>query len=196
MARQYFTGPVGDSLLLPVTAVSPGTTPTSIFSIVAANKYLALPFGAAAPGTGQMFRLTAGGLCTTVASTSNVSLQVYHGPGTSTTAFGTLLANSGVFTTVASTAANWRLEGVLVYRTISELATTSTCWFGGKLTISGPSGTPITTINVLVQSTAAVSVDTSGTGSAGTFGALNIAVTPTTTGSSWTPEYAFIEALN
>jgi hypothetical protein len=194
MARQYFTGPVGDTLTVPAT-VTPVTTPTFLFSAAAANKFLALPFGAAAPGIGQMFRLTAGGLCTLVASTSNVSLAIFHGPGTSPTAGGTSLATSGVFTTVASTAANWRIEGVLVYRTISELSTTSTAWFSGHYVINGPSGTPITPIIGIIQSTAAVSVDTSGLG-AGLFGALNVFVTPTTTGSTWTPEFAFIESLN
>ena len=196
MARQYFTGPVGDSLLTPVTAISPGTTTTSIFSIAAANKFLALPYGASAPGTGQMFRITCGGLCTTVSSTSNVGFILYHGPGTSTTAFGTTIAASSLVTTAAATAGNWRLEGVLVYRTISELATTSTCWFSGQFIINGPSSGTVTPVLGIMQSTAAVSVDTSGTGSAGTFGALNMSIVPGTTGSSWTPEFAFIEALN
>jgi hypothetical protein len=135
--RQYFVGPLADSLIVPQSAVSPGTTATSIFSIAQANKYLALPYGQNAPSPGSIFRVTMGGLCTTVAGTN--TFTVYHGPGTTTTAFGTALAASSALTTVAATAGNWRLEGNLIYRSVSEVATTSTVWFSGLLVINGPS---------------------------------------------------------
>jgi hypothetical protein len=192
--RQYFVGPLADSLIVPQSAVSPGTTATSIFSIAQANKYLALPYGQNAPSPGSIFRVTMGGLCTTVAGTN--TFTVYHGPGTTTTAFGTALAASSALTTVAATAGNWRLEGNLIYRSVSEVATTSTVWFSGLLVINGPSSGTVAPVIGLIQSTAAVSVDTTGTGSAGTFGALNIAVLDSVTASTWTPEYAFIEGLN
>jgi hypothetical protein len=192
--RQYFVGPLADSLIVPQSAVSPGTTATSIFSIAQANKYLALPYGQNAPSPGSIFRVTMGGLCTTVAGTN--TFTVYHGPGTTTTAFGTALAASSALTTVAATAGNWRLEGNLIYRSVSEVATTSTVWFSGLLVINGPSSGTVAPVIGLIQSTAAVSVDTTGTGAAGTFGALNIAVLDSVTASTWTPEYAFIEGLN
>jgi hypothetical protein len=192
--RQYFVGPLADSLIVPQSAVSPGTTATSIFSIAQANKYLALPYGQNAPSPGSIFRVTMGGLCTTVAGTN--TFTVYHGPGTTTTAFGTALAASSALTTVAATAGNWRLEGNLIYRSVSEVATTSTVWFSGLLVINGPSSGTVAPVIGLIQSTTAVSVDTTGTGSAGTFGALNIAVLDSVTASTWTPEYAFIEGLN
>jgi hypothetical protein len=192
--RQYFVGPLADSLIVPQSAVSPGTTATSIFSIAQANKYLALPYGQNAPSPGSIFRVTMGGLCTTVAGTN--TFTVYHGPGTTTTAFGTALAASSALTTVAATAGNWRLEGNLIYRSVSEVATTSTVWFSGLLVINGSSSGTVAPVIGLIQSTAAVSVDTTGTGSAGTFGALNIAVLDSVTASTWTPEYAFIEGLN
>jgi hypothetical protein len=192
--RQYFVGPLADSLIVPQSAVSPGTTATSIFSIAQANKYLALPYGQNAPSPGSIYRVTIGGLCTTVAGTN--TFTVYHGPGTTTTAFGTALAASSALTTVAATAGNWRLEGNLIYRSVSEVATTSTVWFSGLLVINGPSSGTVAPVIGLIQSTAAVSVDTTGTGSAGTFGALNIAVLDSVTASTWTPEYAFIEGLN
>jgi hypothetical protein len=192
--RQYFVGPLADSLIVPQSAVSPGTTATSIFSIAQANKYLALPYGQNAPSPGSIYRVTIGGLCTTVAGTN--TFTVYHGPGTTTTAFGTALAASSALTTVAATAGNWRLEGNLIYRSVSEVATTSTVWFSGLLVINGPSSGTVAPVIGLIQSTAAVSVDTTGTGAAGTFGALNIAVLDSVTASTWTPEYAFIEGLN
>ena len=194
MARQYFTGPLGDSLITPQSAVSPATTPTSIFALNQANKFMPLPYGQNAPSPGSMFRITAGGLCTTVSGTLTVT--VYHGPGASTTSFGTTLASSSSLTTAAATAGNWRLEGILIYRTISEISTTSTCWFSGKITINGPSSGTVTPVVGIIQSTAAVSVDTTGL-AANLFGCLQIGLTGTiTTGSTWTPEFSVIEALN
>jgi len=194
--RQYFAGPLADSLIVPQSAVSPGTTTTSIFSIAQSNKYLPLPYGQNAPSPGSMFRFRFGGLCTTVASSSNVGFNIYHGPGTSTTAFGTLLASSSLVTTVAATAGNWLIDGLLIYRAVSEAATTSTCWLSANFMINGPSSGTVTPVTGIIQSTAAVSVDTTGTGSAGTFGALNVAIVPGTTGSSWTPEWTFLEQIN
>jgi len=194
--RQYFASPLSDSLIVPQSAVSPGTTDTSIFSIAQANKYLPLPYGQNAPSAGQIFRVVAGGLLTTPSS-GTIILQAYHGPGTTTTAFGTLIGTSETLTPTASmTAGYWRLEGEIIYRSISEVATTSTCWFSGRFMCGGPSGGTLAVTHALISSNAAVSVDTTGTGTAGTFGALNFAVTPSITGSTWTPEFAYIEALN
>lgn len=194
--RQYFSSPLADALIVPQSAVSPGTTATSIFSIAQANKYLPLPYGQNAPSPGQIFRVVAGGLVTTPAS-GTIILAAYHGPGTATTAFGTLVGTSETITPTASiTAGYWRLEGDLVYRSSSEVATTSTVWFNGLFQCGGPSGGALAVVHGLVSSNAAVSVDTTGTGAAGTFGALNFAVTPSVTGSTWTPEFAYIYSMN
>jgi len=194
--RQYFGSPLADSLITAQSAVSPGTTNTSIFAINQVNKFIALPFGQNAPSPGQVFRVTAGGLLTTPSS-GTIIIQAYHGPGTTATAFGTLIGTSETLTPTASmTAGYWRLEGELIYRTISEVATTSTCWFNGRFMCGGPSGGALAVTHALISSNAAVSVDTTGTGSAGTFGALNFSVTPSVTGSTWTPQFAFIESLN
>jgi hypothetical protein len=193
--RQYFRGALNDALIVPQSAVSPGTTATSIFSIQQANKYLQLPYGPNAPSPGQVFRVKAGGLLTTPSS-GTLIIAAYHGPGSTTTAFGTLIATSATFTPTASmTAGYWILDGQLIYRSISELLTTSTCWFCGEFKCCGPSGGSLATTQTLLQSNAAVSVDTTGLG-ANLFGALNFAVTPSVTGSSFTPEWAFTEAVN
>jgi len=137
-----------------------------------------------------------GGLVTTPASGTAI-ISAYHGPGTTTTAFGTLIGTSETMTMpVSATAGYWRLEGDLIYRAISEIAATSTLWLNAFFKFGGPSGGAISVVHGLVSSNAAVSVDTTGSGSAGTFGALNIVVTPSVTGSTWTPEFAFIESLN
>jgi hypothetical protein len=195
-ARQYYTGALADSMVAPIAAVTPGTTETSIFSISQANKFLPLPYGQNAPSPGQIFRLVCGGLLTTPAS-GTVVVGVYHGPGSTSTAFGTLLGKSIAFTPTASiTAGYWQLEGNLVYRTISEVATTSTAWFGGDFECTGPSGGTLADVGALVMSNAAVPVDTTGTGGAAFFGALNVTVTPSVTGSTWTPEFAYVQSVN
>jgi hypothetical protein len=191
--RQYFRSPLADSLIVPASAVSPGTTATSIFSVAQANKYMPLPFGQNAPSPGQIFRVQCGGLCTTVAGTN--TFTVSHGPGSSATSFGTALAASSALTTVAATAGNWRLDGTLIYRSISETSTLSTCWFSGLIVINGPSSGTVTPVIGLIQSTAAVSVDTTGA-APNLFGALNISVLDSVTASTWTPQFAFIESLN
>jgi hypothetical protein len=99
MSRQYFTNALADGLITPIAAVAPGLVATSIFSVQQANKFMPLPYGQNAPSPGQVFRVTAGGLCTTVAGTN--TFTVAHGPGTSATAFATALAASSALTTVA-----------------------------------------------------------------------------------------------
>lgn len=197
MARQYFRSPLADSLIVPVSAVSPGVTTTNIFTSSAANKYLPLPYGQNAPSPGQIFRVRFGGLCTTVSSTSNVGFQIFHGPGTTATGFGLLIAASSLVTTAAATAGNWVIDGLLIYRAISELISASTVWFAGTFMINGPSSGTVAPVTGIIQSTAAIATaDTTGTAAAGLFGALSVAIIPGTTGSSWTPEFAFIESLN
>jgi hypothetical protein len=196
MARQYFQNPLVDTLITAQAAVSPGTTTTSIFAINQSNKFLALPNGQNSPSPGQMFKIVCGGLVTTPAS-GTLQMNAYHGPGTTTTAFGTLIATSPTFTPTASiTAGYWRIEGDLMYRTISEIATTSTVWFSGNFAICGPSGGALARVDTIISSNAAVSVDTTGTGSAGTFGAVNFSVAPSVTGSTWTPQFAYILSVN
>ena len=191
--RQYFDSPLADGLITPQAAVSPGLTATSLLTIAQANKYLPLPFGQNAPSPGSVFKITVGGLCTTVAGTN--TFTVSHGPGSSSTSFGTALAASSALTTVAATAGNWILEGYLTYRSISEVATSSTCWFVGRITINGPSSGTVTPVTGIIQSTAAVSVDTTGL-TANDFGCINISVAESVTGSTWTTEFAFIESIN
>lgn len=196
MSRQYFDSMLADSLIAPISAVSPGTTPTFIFSQTQANKFLPLPFGQNAPSPGQVFHVTAGGLLTTPSS-GTLIVSVFHGPGTSATAGGTNIGTSETITMpVSATAGYWRLDGDLIYRAISEVATSSTCWFSGEFKCGGPSGGSIAPVTLLISSNAAVSVDTTGAGSAGIFGALNVFVTPSITGSSFTPQFAFVRSYN
>jgi hypothetical protein len=200
MARQYFNSLLTDPLISPVSAVSPGTTATFLLSNGSTGltgqspTYMPLPYGANHPLTGQVFRFGLGGLFTSVAGT--FIFNVYHGSGTSSTAGGTALGASQTLTPTAFTAGYFRLEGELIYRTISELATSSTVWCSWHLITGGPPANTNACQVYLGGTASAVSVDTTGQGSAGTYGALNVFVTPGTTGSSFTPEYAFVYSLN
>lgn len=193
-ARQYFNSTLSDSLIVPASAVSPGTTATFLLSQNQANKYFPLPYGQNAPSPGQIFHVSCGGLFTSVAGT--FIFNVYHGPGTSATAGGTALGASQTLTSTAYTAGFYSLEAELIYRSISETPTTSTCWLNGCVVTGGPAANTTACLTFAVGTSAAVSVDTTGSGSAGTFGALNLFVTPGTTGSSFTTEYAYIYSLN
>ena len=200
MARQYFNSLLADSLVSPVSAVSPGTTPTFLLSNGASGltgqsaKFLPLPYGQNAPSAGQVFRFGVGGLFTSVAGT--FIFNVYHGSGTSSTAGGTALGASQTLTSTAYTAGYFRLEGELIYRTVSELATSSTVWCSWHCLTAGPPANTNTGLVFVGGTASAISVDTTGQGTAGTYGALNVFVTPGTTASTFTPEYAYIYSVN
>jgi len=202
MARQYFHQLLGDSLISPVSAVSPATTATFLLSngatglIGQSAKFLPLPYGQNAPSPGQVFHLCVGGLFTSVAGT--FIFNVYHGSGqgATTTTGGVALGASQTVTPTAYTAGFFRIEGDLIYRSISELATSSTCWFNGTVITGGPAANTNACQVYTLGSASVATVDTTGGGTAGGYGAMNILVTPGTTGSSFTPEYAYMYALN
>src|SRR5580692_9687408 len=197
MARQYFHSLLGDSLINPVSGVSPATTATFLLSNGAtgltgqAAKFWPLPYGQNAPSPGQVFHVVMGGLFTNVVGT--FIFNVYHGSGqgATTTTGGVALGASQTITGLAYTSGFFRIEGDLIYRSISELATSSTCWFNGTVTTGGPAANTNACQVYTLGSASAATVDTTGAGTAGGFGAMNILVTPGTTGSSFTTEYAY-----
>ena len=188
--RQYFESPLGDCLIVPQSAVSPATSLTSLFSTAQITKYLALPFGQNAPSPGQVFEIQCGGLFTSVAGTYIFTL--YHGTGGTGT--GTLLATSATVTGIAYTAGSFRFHGHLVYRSISEVSTTSTAWVSGLVVLAPPAANTNASLVIGISSAAAVSVDT--TGVANVSGGITLAVTPGTTASTFTPEWAYIKSAN
>jgi hypothetical protein len=202
MARQYFNSLLGDSLINPVSAVSPATTATFLLSNGASGlvgqsaKFWPLPYGQSAPAPGQVFHVVIGGLFTSVAGT--FIFNVYHGSGqgATTTTGGVALGASQTITGLAYTAGFFRIEGDLIYRSISELATSSTCWFNGTVITGGPAANTNACQVYALGSASAATVDTTGQGTAGGYGAMNVLVTPGTTGSSFTPEYAYIYSMN
>lgn len=195
MARQYFNGQLADSSIV-AASITPTTTKTFIFTNAQANQFFPLPYGQNAPFAGQVFRFTTGGIITTPA-TGTLIIDPVHGNGTSTTAGGTDMGASPAQTVTASLSSiPWRMEGEIAYRTISAVATTSTAWLTGVFSSQGTLATAGGGWTIPFGSTAAVSVDTTGTGSAGTFGALNFYVTFSVTGATIVAEYSSMQSLN
>lgn len=200
--RQYFESPLSDSLITPAAAVTPLAASSYLLTNGASGligqsaKFLPLPYGQSAPSPGQIFHILVGGLFTSVAG--SFIFNVTHGSGTSATTLapGIALGASQTITPAAFTAGFFRIEGDLIYRSISELATASTCWFAGTVTTGGPAANTTACQVYTVGSAAAVNVDTTGGGVAGAFGAVNIFVTAGLTGSSFTTEYAYIKSVN
>lgn len=90
----------------------------------------------------------------------------------------------------------WRMEGELIYRLISCAATSSTAWLTGVFMSQGTLATAGGGWTIPFGSTAAVSVDTTGAGSAGTFGGLNFYVTFSVTGATISVQWTSMQALN
>jgi hypothetical protein len=194
MARQYFNSQVGDSVIVALST-TPTTVKTSLFTPAQANVLFPLPFGANPPFAGQIFRYCFGGLITTPA-TGTLVIDPNHGPGSSTTAFGTDLGASPAQTVTASLAnIPFRVEGELVYRSISPASTSSTAWCNGVFWSQGTLATAGGGWTIPFGSTAAVSVDTSGL-AANLFGSLNFAVTFSVTGGNMIVEYSSMQSLN
>jgi hypothetical protein len=197
MARQYFNSSLADSAIVSASTGSI-TSLTGIFTPAQANQFFPLPFGVnGGPFAGQVFRFTAGGLFTT-GTTGTMIITAVHGPSTAQVALtaATVLATSATITYAPSiTNGAWRMEGDLVYRTISNAATVSTAWIVGQFIAQGVTGTAGYAFVIPFSSTAAVSVDTTGAGSLGSYGALNFGIT-FSVASTVTAQYTCMQALN
>jgi hypothetical protein len=197
MARQYFNSQSADSSIV-AASITPTTVKTFIFTQAQANQFFPLPsgLGASAPFAGQVFRFAMGGLITTPA-TGTLIIDPSHGPGTNTTSGGTSLGQSPAQTVTASLSnIPWRMEGELVYRSISSASTTSTAWLTGIFTSQGTLATAGGGWGIPFGSTAAVSVDTSGLGGSDKFGALNFYVTFSVTGATISAQWTSMQSLN
>jgi hypothetical protein len=198
MARQYFNSTIADSIIV-ASSVTPTTTPTSIFTpYTMCNQAFPVPYGQAAPFAGQVFRFTAGGLITTP-STGTLVITPYYGPGASATSFTgavSMGASAAQTTTASLSNAPWRMEGELVFRSISSAATSSTAWLVGSFESQGTLATAGSGWGQTFGSAAAVSVDTTGTAAAGGWGALTFVVTFSITGATIITEYTSMQSLN
>lgn len=195
MARQYFNGQSADSSIVAVS-LTPTTTKTFIFTQAQANQFFPLPYGQSAPYAGQVFKFAMGGLITTPA-TGTLIIDPVHGNGATTTTGGTDMGASPAQTVTASLSnIPWMIEGYIAYRLISGAATSSTAWLTGQFMSQGTLATAGLGWGIPFGSTAAVSVDTTGTGTAGTFGALNFYVTFSVTGATIIAEWTSMASLN
>lgn len=194
--RQYYNAPSVDSLIVPAS-ITPGTTKTSILTPAQANQCFPLPYSLSGGIlAGQAFRFECGGIITTPA-TGTLIIDPYHGPGTTATAFGTDMGASAAQTVTASLSnAPWYMSVTIVYRTVSAVATTSTAWLTGHFHAPGTLATAGGGFGITFGSTAAVSVDTTGLGTGGTFGAVNFAFTFSITGATVITEWTSPASLN
>jgi hypothetical protein len=196
MARQYFNSQLADSLIV---AASTGsiTSLTGIFTPAQAQQAFPIGFGLASPFAGQVYHFAMGGILTT-GTTGTMVITPVFGPSTAQTALtgATVLGASAAQTYTASqTNIPWFLEGKLVFRTISQVATSSTVWCSGSFWSVGAIASAGSAWVQTFGSTAAVSVDTTGTGTAGSFGALNFGITFSVAGTV-TAEWTSMQSLN
>lgn len=198
MARQYYNASLADSSIV-AQSITPTTTKTFLFTQAQSLQFFPLPYGANganAPFAGQIFRFATGGLITTPA-TGTLIIDPVHGNGASTTTGGTDLGASAAQTVTASLSSQpWRMEGEICYRTISSVLTTSTAWLTGVFTSQGTLATAGGGWNIIFGSTAAVSVDTTGTAAAGLWGGLNFYITFSVTGGTISSQWTSMIALN
>lgn len=198
MARQYFNSAVADSIIV-ASSVTPATTQTSIFTpYTMCQQAWPVGYGLAAPFAGQIYRFKAGGIITTPA-TGTLVLTPYYGAGTSATSFTnavSLGASAAQTTTASLSSAPWMLEGMLVFRSISSAATASTCWLTGSFHSQGTLATAGGGWSQTFGSTAAVSVDTSGTATAGGYGCITLSVTFSVTGATIVTEWTTMNTDN
>lgn len=190
MARQLFHSVLSDSTIVTASTGSI-TTITGIFTPSQASQFFPLGYGIASPFAGQIYRFKMGGIMTTGTAGTLVITPVF-GPSTAQAALtgAVSLGASAAQTYVASlTNVPWYMEGAIVFRTISQVATTSTAWCSGAFHSQGTLATAGSGLTVVFGSTAAVNVDTTGTAAAGSFGAINIGITfsvASTMQAAWT----------
>jgi hypothetical protein len=197
MARQYFNSQLADSSIV-AASITPGTTKTFLLTQAQANQFFPLPagLGVSAPFAGQIFRFAAGGIITTPSSGTLV-IEATHGPGSSATAGGTGMGPSAAQALTPSlSAVPWRLEGELIYRTISSVAAGSTAWLTGVFMSQGVIATAGSGWVNPFGSVGAVNVDTSGLSSADIFGALNFYFTFSASGATVIAEWTSMQSLN
>lgn len=197
MARQYFNSQLADSIIV-ASSVTPTTTQTSIFTpYTLCQQAFPIGFGQNAPFAGQVYEFAAGGIITT-ASTGTLVITPYYGLGASATSFTgavSLGASAAQTTTASLSSAPWRLEGNIVFRSISSAASSSTCWLSGNFQSQGTLATAGSGFSISFGSTAAVSVDTTGT-VANAYGSLFFTTTFSVTGATIVTEWTSMKSLN
>lgn len=193
MARQYFNGQSADSLIVQASTGSI-TTITNIFTTGQAEQAFPLPYGIGnGPYAGQIFKFAFGGICTTGTTGTMVITPWFGGGGTGT---GVNLGASGAQTYTASqTNIPFIVEGYLGFRTISNVASSSTCWCTGLWTSVGALATAGSAWVQTFGSTSAVTVDTAGLAAAHAYGALNFSITFSVAGTV-SAQWTSIASLN
>src|SRR5208283_4476123 len=161
------------------------------------NQAFPVGYGLSAPFAGQIYRFACGGIITTPA-TGTLVITPYMGQGASATSFTgavSLGASPAQTVTASLSSIPWRMEGELIFRSVSYTATSSTCWLTGVFMSQGTLATAGLGWVIPFGSTAAVSVDTSGT-VANSYGSLTFVVTFSVTGATIVTEWTSMQTLN
>ena len=152
MSRQYFQdAPYADPSLANQTAIV-ATTETALFASA-----VFAPIPANDARMGKVYKLTAGGIVTTSASASTLTLTPRWGTTTSGTSLG---ASSAQTVPVSLTNAPWRLEAEIYIRgPIGASGANTPAVVHGMFTCQGTAATAGSAFVLTFGSTASVSVD-------------------------------------
>ena len=180
MARQLFQDVKRLPPLADLTAVT-ATSETGLWLPAAFT-----PIYAGDPDVGTIYEITAGGILSTSASASTLTITPRYG----TTTSGVSLGPSNAQTVPASLSSQpWRLEFTLVFRAVSSAASASTCVGTGTFTSVGTAGTAGSAFVSTFGGTVITTADT--TTNQGIFIGWTLSVA-----GSCTPRYAYIKSLN
>lgn len=179
MGRQLFSdGPFLD----PQVANGTALVATTAEALWLGTQYT--PIFANDPKAGKIYRISAGGIISTSASASTLTLIPQYGA-----LGGTTLGTSNAQTVpVSLTNVPWRLEFDLVFRTIGAAGANSTCIGAGTFVAGGTAGTAGSSLVLTFGGTSAT-VDATIASSITVSKTLSVA-------GSITTMYAFIRALN
>lgn len=176
MARQYFPQVIIDPPIANLTAVT-ATVETGLWNVAQFTPIHAFD---AYTGVGKIYQVSAGGILSTSASASTLTIT----PRLGTTTSGiTLGASTGQTMPTSLTNVPWRISFTLVVRTLGAPGANSTCMGTGTLVGSGASAFAVGFGGT--SATVDFSVET------GIFIGWTLSVA-----GSCTPQYAFIQSLN
>lgn len=193
--RQYFNASLADSAISAIT-VGPSTAKTALLTPAQALSYLPIGYGQNAPFPGQIYRCVLGGVITTPAS-GTLQIDPFYGNGTVTPSFGVDLGSSTAQTVIpGASTVPWRLEADLVFRSVGAQASSSTAGLWGFFMTQGVVVTAGSGWVIAFGTAGATGLDTTGTATAGSWGAINFAVTFSVAGATIITHYTAMQSLN
>lgn len=184
MSRQYFQDVIIDPPLANLTAIT-AASETPLWNVPAYSPIHAFD---AYKGAGKIYKLTAGGILSTAASTPG-TLQI--NPRVGTSVGGTTMGASTVTGTLPTSLTNvpWWLEFQMVIRSIGVPGSTSTCIGTGYCQFQSLNTSPVSDFTIFfggTQATADFSLETG----------ITIGWLWSVTTNSITPQWVSMQSLN